>query len=52
MSDLRELSEIVLSLVPKKRVFIQGSAFVDMIIQIEELPHSGADVEEIGRAHV
>lgn len=45
MSDLRELSEIVLSLVPKKRVFIQGSAFVDMIIQIEELPHSGADVE-------
>lgn len=42
---MRELEDIVVSLLPKKRVFIQGSAFVDMIIQVEEMPHSGADVE-------
>lgn len=42
---MRDLSDIVLSLLPKKRVFIQGSAFVDMIIQVDELPYSGADVE-------
>lgn len=42
---MRMLSEIVASLTPKKKAFVIGSAFVDMVINVHEMPHAGADVE-------
>ena len=42
---MRMLSDILASLAPKKKAFIIGSAFVDMVINVHEMPHAGADVE-------
>ena len=42
---MRTLQELVQALCPQKKVFILGSAFVDMILSVHEMPHAGADVE-------
>ena len=42
---MRDLHDIVCTLMPEKRVFIIGSAFVDMVINVHEMPKSGADIE-------
>lgn len=42
---MRSMSEIVRSLAPQKKVFIAGSAFVDVVIRIPAMPTSGADLE-------
>lgn len=42
---MRTLAEILPLLSPQKRAFIIGSAFVDMVINVHEMPHAGADVE-------
>ena len=42
---MRTLSDILAALTPQKRAFILGSAFVDMVINVHEMPHAGADVE-------
>ena len=39
------LRDIVAGLVPEKKVLVIGSAFVDMILSVHEMPHAGADVE-------
>lgn len=42
---MKLLNDIVGTLRPEKRVFIIGSAFVDMILSVHKMPHVGADVE-------
>ena len=42
---MRSIPEILQALTPKKKVFILGSAFVDVVIRIPEMPHSGGDLE-------
>ena len=42
---MRVVKELVNALNPQKKVFILGSAFVDMILSVHEMPHAGADIE-------
>ena len=42
---MRAVKELVNTLNPQKKVFILGSAFVDMILSVHEMPHAGADIE-------
>ena len=42
---MRAVKELVNALNPQKKVFILGSAFVDMILSVHEMPHAGADIE-------
>ncbi len=45
MSAMRSIPEILRSLSPIKKVFILGSAFVDVVIRVPQMPHSGGDLE-------
>ncbi len=42
---MRSIRSVLHSLKPQKRVLIIGSAFVDMVINVQEMPRAGADVE-------
>ena len=42
---MRAVKDLVNALTPQKKVFILGSAFVDMILSVHEMPHAGADIE-------
>lgn len=42
---MRSIPQILQSLVPVKKVFILGSAFVDVVIRVPEMPRSGGDLE-------
>lgn len=41
---MRNITQIIDSLKPQKKVFIIGSAFLDMLISVKQLPKSGFDV--------
>ena len=41
---MRSIRSVLHSLKPQKRVLIIGSAFVDMVINVQEMPRAGADV--------
>lgn len=42
---MRSIRSVLHSLKPQKLVLIIGSAFVDMVINVQEMPRAGADVE-------
>jgi LPXTG-motif cell wall-anchored protein len=42
---MRSIRSVLHSLKPQKRVLIIGSTFVDMVINVQEMPRAGADVE-------
>lgn len=42
---MRDIRSILHSLKPRSNVLIIGSAFVDMVINVQEMPRAGADIE-------
>ncbi len=44
---MRNINEIVTDLQCKKKVFIIGAAFLDVVVKIDKIPKSGEDVQGI-----
>ena len=49
---MRNIIELIDALNVRKRILIIGSAFVDVIVHVPRLPHSGEDVEGSSRQQV